>query len=94
MTAPAKKPPTWDKQPAELTRLAGPGTVYGCPSDYVAWDTATALQQAIDAGRDSLTVVLRLPDGQQHNPRFGRTHRPKLTINTGQEPGARRPPRS
>lgn len=89
VTAPVTKAPTWEKQPAELARISGPGTVYGCPSDYVGWDPAAVLQQAIDAGRDALTVVLRLPDGQQHNPRFGRTHLPKLTINTekNQAPG-------
>ncbi|MEU0796303.1 DNRLRE domain-containing protein [Amycolatopsis sp. NPDC005961] len=80
VTAPAKKAPTWNDQPRELTKLAGPGSLDVCPSDYLDWDAAPVLQQAIDAGRTSLTMVLRLPDGQQHNPRFGRTYRPLLYV--------------
>lgn len=80
VTAPAKRPPTWDDQPKELSKLPGPGSLDVCPSDYLDWDVAPALQQAIDAGRTSLTLVLRLPDGQQYNPRFGRTYRPMLYV--------------
>jgi hypothetical protein len=80
VTAPAKKAPTWNDQPRELTKLAGPGSLDVCPSDYLDWDAGTALQQAIDAGRTSLTMVLRLPDSQQYNPRFGRTYRPLLYV--------------
>ncbi|MFI5611503.1 hypothetical protein [Amycolatopsis sp. NPDC051903] len=80
VTAPATNPPTWDDQPEELTKLPGPGSLDVCPSDYLDWDAGPALQQAIDAGRTSLTLVLRLPDGQQDNPRFSRTHRPMLYV--------------
>ncbi|UOX86015.1 hypothetical protein MUY14_30135 [Amycolatopsis sp. FBCC-B4732] len=80
VTAPSAKPPTWENQPAELSKLPGPGSLDVCPSDYLDWAAAPTLQQAIDAGRTSLTLVLRLPDGQQHNPRFGRTQQPSLTI--------------
>ncbi|WP_244180802.1 DNRLRE domain-containing protein [Amycolatopsis pretoriensis] len=80
VTAPVKKAPTWDDQPRELTKLAGPGSLDVCPSDYLDWDAGPVLQQAIDAGRTSLTMVLRLPDNQQYNPRFGRTYRPMLYV--------------
>ncbi|WP_290057644.1 DNRLRE domain-containing protein [Amycolatopsis solani] len=80
VTAPSAKPPTWETQPAELSKLPGPGSLDGCPSNYLDWDAGPTLQQAIDAGRTSLTLVLRLPDGQQHNPRFARTHQPSLYI--------------
>ncbi|WP_091618077.1 hypothetical protein [Amycolatopsis saalfeldensis] len=80
VTAPAKNPPTWDNQPRELSKVPGPGSLDACPSDYLDWDAAPALQQAIDAGRTSLTMVLRLPDDQQHNPRFGRAYRPMLYL--------------
>ncbi len=80
VTAPARKAPTWDDQPRELTKLAGPGSLDVCPSDYLDWDAGPPLQQAIDAGRTSLTLVLRLPDDQQHDPRFGRTYRPMLYV--------------
>lgn len=82
VTAPSKKAPTWDDQPKELSKVPGPGSLDVCPSDYLDWDAAPALQQAIDAGRTSLTMVLRLPDGRQYNPRFGRTYRPMLYIST------------
>ncbi len=89
VTAPSAKPPTWENQPAELSKLPGPGSLDVCPSDYLDWDAAPTLQQAIDAGRTSLTLVLRLPDGQQHNPRFGRTHQPSLSVSLekNQAPG-------
>lgn len=80
VTAPARKAPTWDAQPRELSKLDGPGSLDVCPSDYLDWDAAPALQQAIDAGLPSLTLVLRLPDGQQYNPRFARTYRPMLYV--------------
>ncbi|HET6711941.1 hypothetical protein [Amycolatopsis sp.] len=80
VTAPSAKPPTWENQPAELSKLPGPGSLGSCPSDYLDWDAAPALQQAVDAGRASLTLVLRLPDGRQDNPRFGRTHQPSLSV--------------
>ncbi|HEY2057873.1 MAG TPA: hypothetical protein VGH57_05830 [Amycolatopsis sp.] len=80
VTAPPKKTPTWEEQPKELSKLPGPGSLDACPSDYLGWDAAPTLQQAIDAGRTSLTMVLRLPDDQQYNPRFGRTYRPLLYV--------------
>lgn len=78
VTAPAKKPPTWLDQPTERSRLEGPGDLGACPSDYLDWAAAPALQQAIDAGRSSLTLVLRQPEDRQQDPRFGRTYRPSL----------------
>jgi hypothetical protein len=80
VTAPAKKAPTWDDQPRELSKVPGPSDPGACPAEFVGWDTAPTLQQAIDAGRTSLTLALRLPDSQQYNPRFGRTYRPSLSV--------------
>lgn len=80
VTAPAKKAPTWADQPRELSKLAGPGGVDSCPDDALGWDAAPALQHALDTGRTSLTVAMRLPDGPQQDPRFGRTFRPSLVV--------------
>jgi hypothetical protein len=80
VTAPAKKAPTWADQPKELSKLSGRSDPAECPSEFVGWDAVPELQQAIDAGRTSLTLALRLPDSQQYNPRFGRTYRPSLSV--------------
>ncbi|WP_208630663.1 DNRLRE domain-containing protein [Amycolatopsis kentuckyensis] len=80
VTAPAKKAPTWADQPRELGALPGRSDPAECPAEFVGWDAETVLQQAIDAGRPALTLVLRLPDDQQYLPRFGRTYRPVLSV--------------
>lgn len=80
VTAPAKKAPTWADQPRELSALSGRSDPAECPAEFVGWDAEPQLQQAIDAGRTALTLVLRLPDEQQYNPRFGRTYRPVLSV--------------
>ncbi len=80
VTAPAKKAPTWADQPRELSPLPGRSDPAECPAEFVGWDAETALQQAIDAGRTSLTLALRLPEGRQYDPRFGRTYRPVLSV--------------
>jgi hypothetical protein len=73
LTAPAKTI-TWNKQPAELTRLPGPGSQDVCPSTYIEWSATAALQSALDAGRSKATIALRLPDDRQADPRFARSY--------------------
>jgi len=80
VTAPAKKAPTWAAQPAELSKLPGPGSLNVCPSNYLDWDAAPALRDALAADRKSVTFVLRLPDTQQNDPRYGRSYQPSLQI--------------
>ena len=80
VTAPTKKAPTWADQPKELSRLSGRSDPTECPAAFVGWDAGPELQQAIDAGRTSLTLAMRLPDSQQYNSRFGRTYRPSLSV--------------
>ncbi|MFD8492609.1 hypothetical protein [Amycolatopsis sp. NPDC059657] len=72
--------PTWRDQPKERTKLAGPGAQPGCLWDRVEWDATQALGAAIAAGKDSLTVVLRMPDSKQFNPAYGRRVANKLHI--------------
>jgi hypothetical protein len=81
LTATDRKP-TWADQPAEQIRLDGPDTVFGCPAERVEWNGLTAIRNALAAGRSNVTIVLRLPDDQQSDPRFGRRYdpRPGITV--------------
>lgn len=80
VTAPAKKAPTWANQPAETSKLAGPGNDDYCPSDYVGWEATPAFQDALAAGRSTLTLVLRLPDDRQADLRYARSFQPSLYV--------------
>ncbi|MEV4056091.1 hypothetical protein AB0J55_33200 [Amycolatopsis sp. NPDC049688] len=79
LTAPAKKP-TWNTQPAELLKVNGPYLDSSCPSDRLTWTATAAIQNALDAGRTTATFVLRLPENQQGDPKFGREYDPKAKL--------------
>ncbi|MEU4248134.1 hypothetical protein AB0F15_12040 [Amycolatopsis sp. NPDC026612] len=79
LTAPAKKP-TWNTQPAELLKVNGPYLDSACPSDKLTWTATAAVQNALDAGRTTATFVLRLPENQLSDPKFGREYDPKATL--------------
>jgi hypothetical protein len=79
LTDTAKKP-TWNNQPAELVKAGGPYLDSECPSTEVGWNLTAVLQNALDAGRSTATFALRLPDGRQDDPRFGRVYNPSAEI--------------
>lgn len=81
LTSTARKP-TWNNQPTEQTELSGPNSAGGCPAFSMGWDALAALQDALSAGRTTVTIALRLPDDEQSDPRFGRryTASPGITI--------------
>ncbi|MET0236237.1 MAG: DNRLRE domain-containing protein [Kibdelosporangium sp.] len=81
--------PTWARQPAELRQLAGGAPPPGCPWWYVEWPATEVLQKAIQEGRPSVTFVLRLPEDQQADQRFGHTFDPRATlvVNRNKAPG-------
>jgi hypothetical protein len=79
LTAPAKKP-TWNNQPAELLKVNGPFLDSACPSDKLTWTATAAIQNALDAGRTTATFVLRLPEAQLGDPRFGREYDPEAKL--------------
>lgn len=87
LTDPASKP-TWNDQPAELVKLGGPFLNSSCPARGVVWNATAAVQSALDAGRNSVTLVFRLPDDQQSDPRFGREYSPaaQLTLTYDRPP--------
>lgn len=70
-TAPAPKP-TWQKQPAELTRFDGPNQI-GCPTGQLGWTVSTAIADAVAHGRTTITFALRVSAAHQGDVAFGRT---------------------
>jgi hypothetical protein len=71
-TRPAANP-TWNRQPRELTKLPGPGAL-GCPWPYVEWDATAAVRDAVAAGKNTVTLALRMAENRQDKPAFGRTY--------------------
>ncbi|WP_216215783.1 hypothetical protein [Amycolatopsis aidingensis] len=73
--------PTWLRAPREQTLLPGPGAPEDeCLWSRVEWDVKAQLAQALAAGSDSLTFVLRMPEGKQYDPAYGRSYANKLSI--------------
>ena len=70
-TAPAPKP-TWQNQPAELTRFTGPNQI-GCPTGQLGWTVSSTIADAVAEGRTSITFVLRVSAAHQGDVAFGRT---------------------
>ncbi|MFI9386331.1 hypothetical protein [Kutzneria sp. NPDC052558] len=61
--------PTWANPPLESVQLPGPlGVPETCPSPRLAWDASKVVQDALAAGRTTVTFELRLPDGDQTDP--------------------------
>lgn len=80
LTEPPRHAPTWARAPKELRRLAGPGNTAGCPPMYIGFDASDALREAVDAGWDTLTLVLRVAGNKQHQLTYGRTYSPGTGI--------------
>jgi hypothetical protein len=78
-TGPADNP-TWHHQPAELSQLTGFSQVLDCPGDVVVWDATQVVQGALNTGRSTATIALRLPDGQQADPGNWRSYDPGVRI--------------
>lgn len=67
--------PTWANQPAELTRLSGPAPQDGCLAPYdLEWDATDVLRDAVAAGRDTVTVVVRTAAEHEGDVAYGRTY--------------------
>jgi hypothetical protein len=72
--------PTWARQPRERTKLAGPGALPGCLWSRVEWDATPVVQQALAAGRTTITLALRMPQDRQDDVRYGRRYANDLSI--------------
>lgn len=64
--------PTWVHQPVEHAQLGAVNQV-GCPSKNVAWDGTQVLRTALDTGRSTVTLVVRLPSDEQKDSAHGIT---------------------
>ncbi|SDW65646.1 hypothetical protein SAMN05421504_1011170 [Amycolatopsis xylanica] len=67
LTEPADEP-SWNNQPAELLKMAGPDRADACPAPELIFTVTTGLQHALAAGRSTATFTLRLPEDQQDDP--------------------------
>lgn len=65
---------SWANPPAERSLMGSvAGTPpFGCPTSYIEWGGTDAVQSAIDAGKSTLTVELRVPDTHEGDVAFGR----------------------
>ncbi|MFL6141301.1 MAG: hypothetical protein ACJ72N_05430 [Labedaea sp.] len=71
--------PTWQYQPHERVRLAGPGGSTGC-TGLLGWSAGEVVRDAVAAGRTKITLALRMPQEQQHDPAFGRWYAPNPVL--------------
>jgi len=65
---------SWANPPAARSLMGSvAGTPpFGCPTSYIEWGGTDAVQSAIDAGKSTLTVELRVPDAHEGDVAFGR----------------------
>lgn len=63
---------SWRNPPAQRQHLGTRGPEIGCPIARMYWDATDAIRQAVAAGRSTVTLALRNPDGQEHSLEYGR----------------------
>ncbi|MFC7614429.1 hypothetical protein ACFQV2_13760 [Actinokineospora soli] len=68
---------TWAEQPREKAKIPG-GVGLGCQWDYVEWDAAEAVRQAVAGGQ--LTVAMRITEQHQDDPAYGRRYSNRLKL--------------
>ena len=72
LTAPISSTTTWREPPAEISRLGDfPGSP-ACPAGYSEVVLTEVFRQAQEAGRESLTLEVRVPEDREGNPHLGR----------------------
>jgi hypothetical protein len=66
--------PTWRKAPAQVTRVGelAPSDATQCPSRYLYADVAPVLRTAQQEGAAAVTLMLRVPQGQEAGVAAGR----------------------
>lgn len=79
LTKPPRHTPTWANAPKEILRLDGPGSTTGCPPEHIGFSAGEALNKAVAAGWDTMTIVLRITKDKQRDLAYGRTY----SANTG-----------
>jgi len=88
LTAPISSTTTWRTPPAELSRLGDfPGSP-ACPANYSEVVLTDAFRQALAAGRESITLEVRVPEDREGNPHLGRRIAPlNVALTANATPG-------
>ncbi|MFJ7216613.1 hypothetical protein [Amycolatopsis sp. NPDC098790] len=83
-TAPFTSRSSWLKPPAELERLATAGKpASGCAVADARFDVTAALTAAAGRGDTQLTLELRVPAGQEFDPRYARDFADGVALQVG-----------
>lgn len=64
---------TWQKSPAEISRIGAMGFSIGCPALSMRADIAQALAAAVAAGASKFAIELRVPAEHEADPQYGLT---------------------
>ncbi|MER6756017.1 hypothetical protein ABT235_17755 [Micromonospora echinofusca] len=84
--------PTWDDAPTVREKVGDLGPTAPCPAAHLELPLTRTVQQAVDAGRGSLTLMVRVPGEHEENKHHGRRLRTpgiSLTANAAPDvPGA------
>ena len=73
MAYPAGHQPDVEPPASGARQLPGSGA-FGCPSSYLEWDATAPVRDAVAAGKNTVTLVLRIAENRQEKPAFGRTY--------------------
>lgn len=91
-TDPPATAPTWEDPPAVREKVGDLDPTAPCPAAHLELPLTQTVQQAVDAGRDSLTLMIRVPGDHEENKHHGRRLRTpgiSLTANAAPDvPGA------
>ncbi|MCM0674484.1 DNRLRE domain-containing protein [Micromonospora phytophila] len=64
--------PTWDNAPVVHEKVGDIGTTAPCPAGYLELSLTETLRQAVDDGRDSLTLMARIKGDHEENKHYAR----------------------
>ncbi|WP_329104645.1 hypothetical protein OG792_30320 [Micromonospora sp. NBC_01699] len=71
-TKPVDATPTWKRPPAPLAKIDEILTPQACPSAYITFDIAAAVQDAIQKRQRRITFEIRVPEQYEADPSYGR----------------------
>ncbi|MFG2009247.1 hypothetical protein ACGFNF_09275 [Micromonospora sp. NPDC048868] len=79
--------PTWDDAPTVREKVGDLGPTAPCPAAHLELPLTRTVQQAVDAGRDSLTLMIRVPGDHEENKHHGRRLRiPGISLTANAAP--------
>jgi hypothetical protein len=74
---------SWAKPPKPIRKVASPEGPPGCPASYIEADVAAAVQDALAAGQNTLTLAVMVPAEKEKNVAYGRSIKKELGISVG-----------